>query len=294
VLEANSVDDFAAVDENPRWLDLGGDGPQLHFAHANGFPPETYRVLVGELQQTYHVESMLARPLWSCSDPVTLNDWSELAADLSGEINRRGLRGVATVGHSLGAVCSLIAAAKDPNLFSAIVAIDPLVLTGTKGRMWGVAKKLGQAGQIGLVKGALRRREIWPDRATARRAYSLKGGFRVWQDEIFDDYVSAGLVATPDGEFKLRYPRQWEARIFEIAPHDLWSQLRRVEIPVLFIQGEQSDTFVDAARKRVVREMPNAKVAVVAEATHFVPMEKPNEVARLAMEFLADVQGGVV
>jgi pimeloyl-ACP methyl ester carboxylesterase len=293
VLAAAPVDDRGAMGSDPRWLDWGGSGPKLHFAHANGFPPETYRVLVGELQQGFHVVSMLARPLWSEVAPTTLSNWSELAADLAAEIDARGLRGVATVGHSLGAVCSLLAAAEDPGLFSAIVAIDPLLLTGAKGRMWGVAKKLGQAGRLGLVRGALRRREVWPSREVARRAYSVKGGFRAWQAEVFDDYVNAGLVETADGEFKLRYPRKWEARIFEISPHDVWPQLRRVETPVLFVQGEHSDTFVNAARKRVSREMSNARVAVVADTTHFVPMEKPQEVARLVKDFLTEVQGGV-
>jgi pimeloyl-ACP methyl ester carboxylesterase len=280
------------IRSQPRWLDFGGIGPKLHFGHANGFPPETYRVLVRKLQASYSVISMLARPLWSEDLPSTLSDWSQLAGDLRQEIDALDLRGLVTVSHSLGAVVTLLAAAQDPGLFSAIVAIDPLVLTGVRAHMWGLTKKIGRAGRLGLVKGALRRRETWPDRATARRAYSIKQAFCGWQEEVFDDYVNAGLVETPEGEFKLRYPRQWEARIFETSPHDLWPQLRRVETPVLFIQGEHSDTFVDAARRRVCREMPDARVVVVADTSHFVPMEKPQEVARLSLEFLAAVREG--
>ena len=160
--------------------------------------------------------------------------------------------------------------------------------------MWGVAKRVGQAGQLGLVRGAQRRREIWPDRATARRAYGLKGAFRAWDPDVFDDYVDAGFVEGTQGNLVLRYPRQWEARIFEISPHDLWPRLRQVEVPVLFIQGEKTDTFVAAARKRAVREMQNARAVVVQGTTHFVPMEKPQEVARLVKDFLNELQGGDV
>ena len=102
----------------------------LHFAHANGFPPGTYRKLLEELTESHHVVSMSARPLWPDSKPQDLRDWSDFAEDLRSEFDRRGLRGVIGVGHSLGAVASLLAAAADPGLFSAVIAIDPLILTG--------------------------------------------------------------------------------------------------------------------------------------------------------------------
>ena len=47
------------------WLDWGGTGPTLHFAHANGLPPATYRVLFERLRERHRVVSMEARPLWS-------------------------------------------------------------------------------------------------------------------------------------------------------------------------------------------------------------------------------------
>ena len=112
------------------WRDWGGSGPLLHFAHANGFPPGTYRKLITDLSQNHHVVSMAGRPLWRESTPTVLHDWSLFADDLRTELDRRSLRGVIGVGHSLGGVISLLAAAADPGIFSAVVAVDPLILTG--------------------------------------------------------------------------------------------------------------------------------------------------------------------
>jgi pimeloyl-ACP methyl ester carboxylesterase len=125
------------------WRDWGGSGPALHFAHANGFPPGTYRKLIDELTNHRHVFSMAARPLWPDSRLQALRDWSPLAEDLRAELNRRGVRGIVGVGHSLGAVISLLAAAADPGLFSAVIAVDPIIFTGARTLFWGVAKKLG-------------------------------------------------------------------------------------------------------------------------------------------------------
>jgi pimeloyl-ACP methyl ester carboxylesterase len=273
------------------WQDWGGSGPALHFAHANGFPPGTYRKLIDELTNHHHVLSMAARPLWSDSKPQVLRNWSPLAEDLRAELDRRGVRGIVGVGHSLGAVISLLAAATDAGLFSAVVAVDPIVLTGGRALFWRTVKAVGLAGRINLVRGARRRRELWSDRAEARNTYSGKKIFASWDPEVLDDYVDAGVVDLPGGGFGLRYPREWEARIFTAAPHDLWAHLRKVSVPTLFVQGEHSDTFLEAARARVEREVPGSRTVVIAGSSHFVPMERPRELARVIVEFVGSIEG---
>ncbi len=270
------------------WRDWGGSGPALHFAHANGFPPGTYRKLIDELTNHHHVFSMAARPLWPDSRPRVLRDWSPLVEDLRAELDRRGVRGIVGVGHSLGAVISLLAAAADPGLFSTVVAIDPIIFTGTRSLFWGTAKKLGLGGRIRLVRGALRRRVQWTDRDEARATYSSKSVFSSWDPEVLDDYLDVGIVDLPDGGVQLRYPREWEARIFAVAPHDLWGELRKVSVPTLFVQGECSDTFLDAARARVEREVPGSRAVVIVDSSHFVPMERPAELAQVIEEFLQE------
>jgi pimeloyl-ACP methyl ester carboxylesterase len=276
------------------WHDWGGDGPAVHLAHANGFPPGTYRKLAEKLAERHHVVSVAARPLWSRDAPAELKDWSQLADDLKTELGRHGQRGVLAVGHSLGGVTSLLASADDPGLFRAVVAVDPLILTGRMSVFWGLTKSLGLGGRLGIVRGARSRRDDWPDRQAVLAAYRRKKIFELWDPEVLDDYISCGTVTMSDGSLSLRYPRAWEARIFEIAPHNIWSQLRRLRVPTLFVQGEWSDTFRVAAAHRAEKELPTAEVAVVPGSTHFVPMEKPKELGDAILEFLdrIDNKGG--
>jgi pimeloyl-ACP methyl ester carboxylesterase len=229
---------------------------------------------------------MAARPLWDREVPSDLRDWSLFVGDLRDELGRRGLRGVIGVGHSLGAVTSLLAAVADPGLFSAVVAVDPLILTGPRSLFWRTAKAIGLGGRLGIVRGARRRRNLWSNRAEARAAYSRKKVFAGWDPEVLDDYLECGMIDLSSGEVYLRYPKEWEARIFKAAPHDLWERLLKLTIPCLFVQGEESDTFLDAARARVEREIPTARTVVVAGTSHFLPMEKPAELARVIGDFL--------
>jgi pimeloyl-ACP methyl ester carboxylesterase len=198
------------------------------------------------------------------------------------------MRGIIGVGHSLGAVVTLLAAAADPGLFSAVVAVDPLILTGAHSLLWGAAKAVGLGGRLGIVRGARRRRNVWSDRGEARAAYSKKTVFSGWDPETLDDYLDSGLIDLPGGGVYLRYPKEWEARIFSVAPHDLWATLRKLTVPCLFVQGENSDTFLDAARIRVEREIPAARTIVVGDTSHFLPMEKPEELAGLIEAYIQE------
>ncbi len=70
--------------------EFGGDGPVLHIAHANGFPPGTYRPLAATLTDRYRVIGLPARPLWPGSRPEEINGWGPLAHELHAGAGRGG------------------------------------------------------------------------------------------------------------------------------------------------------------------------------------------------------------
>lgn len=272
------------------WIDWGGDGPALHLAHANGFPIGSYRSLVGQLTPSFRVVSMEARPLWSPDDPETLRDWRPMAEDLRAGLRRRGLRGLLGVGHSLGGTLTALAAAADPGLFAALVLIDPVIFTRPRSWLMAAVRRLGLMRRFPLVRHARERRDHWPRRAAVRTAYRGRPTFRSWTSEAFEDYLDAGFVDDPGGGLRLRYPRAWEARIFEVCPADVWRELARIPVPVLFLRGEASDTFLRTAARRGVRQLADARSIEIPASSHFLPFERPAEVAREIVRFAAEVR----
>ena len=269
------------------WTDIGGDGPPLVLTHANGFPPETYRVTIEALTPYYTVATFAQRPLWSAQDPRELRSWRPMAGDLAKAIRARAEGPVVAVGHSLGGVLCALAAARDPDLFSALVLLDPVIFTGLHAFSWGWMKRLGLGRHFPLVEGALRRRDAWPDQSELRASWSGKAVFDRWDPRVFEDYLDAGVMDGPEGSLMLRYPKEWEARLFQICPHDEWANLRNVAVPTLVVRGEDSDTLMPEAARRMAREMPDARVVELEGTSHFLPMEKPDEIARLVIDFAA-------
>ena len=265
---------------------FGGKGPLIHLAHANGFPPGAYRPLAESLMARYQVVALPARPLWPGSRPESAPAWHPMADDLVDGLDRLGLRGVIGVGHSLGGVLTLIGAVRRPDLFRAVVLIDPVILPPAW--LWVVRalRLLRLERRLPLVQGALHRRRTWPSRRACYEQYRTKPFFATWPDGSLWAYVEAGTRERPDGQVELVYPPEWEAHIFTTTPIDVWQYVPRLRVPALVVRGERSATFRPASMARMERLLPAARFAVVAEAGHLVPMERPIQVAQLILEYL--------
>lgn len=266
--------------------EFGGDGPVLHIAHANGFPPGTYRPLAATLTDRYRVIGLPARPLWPGSRPEEMADWHPLADDLIRQLDALGLSGIIGVGHSMGGVVTLWAAVARPDLFRAVGLIDPVILPPRWLILVRILHRLGLPSRPSLIRGALRRRRTWPDRPSCYEYFRAKPFFARWPEESLRAYVEAGTRPRPDGMVELVYPPEWEARIFSSIPTDIWRAVPRLRLPTLIIRGEHSQTFLPPAQRRMERLLPQARSVVIPDAGHMVPLERPAEVGTAIREFL--------
>jgi pimeloyl-ACP methyl ester carboxylesterase len=265
--------------------DWGGTGPVLHLAHANGFPPGSYRKLIDLLKPRYRVVTLRGRALVPGSDPRTLASWHDLADELVHALRSRGLERVVGVGHSVGGVASLLASVKAPELFRAVVALDPVLVTGGRLLMLHAIALLGLRSRIPLASAARRRREAWATREEVAASYRNKALFRRFDPDSFQDYLTHGLVETPDGGVRLAIPAAWEARVFETIPVDVWRRLRSVPVPSLVVRGESTGTLTPEALERVRRTVPGVRTDVLP-GTHLFPLEQPEACARRILAFL--------
>jgi pimeloyl-ACP methyl ester carboxylesterase len=265
--------------------DWGGDGPVLHFAHANGFPPGSYRKFLQTLTPRTHVLTLRSRWHVPGMKPQSLRGWEDLADDIAGALKARGLSGVVGVGHSMGGVATMIAAAKHPGLFRGVVMLDPVLFTGGRALFFQVLGLLGLSGRVPPASLAYRRREHWSSREEAATSYRKKALFRHFDPDCFQDYLTHGLTDAPGGGMRLTIPTAWEARVFETAPPSPWGWLRKVKVPMLVLRARDSDTLSPEALARVRRTRPETETGEMP-GTHLFPLERPEACGERLQAFL--------
>jgi pimeloyl-ACP methyl ester carboxylesterase len=266
--------------------DFGGKGPILHLAHANGFPPGTYRLLAETLTKHYHVIGLPSRPLWPDSRPESVTSWHPLANDLVQGLEDLGLSHIVGVGHSLGGVLTLWAALRRPDLFRAVVLIDPVILPPSW--LWALRlmRGLGLQHRQPLVQGALHRRRTWPSSRACFEHYRSKSLFARWSDASLCAYVESGTCRRADGKVALLCPPEWEAHIFATTPIHIWRDVSRLRTQTLVIRGEHSETFRAAAQARMARRLPGAHFVTIPDSGHLVPMEQSLSTGAFICKFL--------
>jgi pimeloyl-ACP methyl ester carboxylesterase len=137
-----------------------------------------------------------------------------------------------------------------------------------------------------LVQGALRRRQTWPSRQACYEHYRARPLFASWPEASLRAYVEAATRPRANGGFELIYPPQWEARIFATTPTDIWRDVPQLRVPALFVRGERSDVFRPECQRRIARCLPGARFAVVPDAGHLAPLERPAQTGAVIRDFL--------
>jgi pimeloyl-ACP methyl ester carboxylesterase len=271
------------------FLDYGGRGIQAHFLHANGFCAGTYTPFIRYLAAQMHVVASDVRGHGASVrlDPRRIRHWRVFAEDLRRLIQQTMSPPIIGIGHSLGAVCTYIAASLYPRLFSGIVLIDPPILGGYVLATMAVLKMLGLRGSIPLARTARRRKRTFTGKQEALlRFTSGRGIFKSWSNGFVDAYLECGLLEKESGTAVLRCDPELEAQIFESIPLNVWSYARRITCPVLIVRGEHSDVFTEAAAMRLMRVIACCSLKTLAGCGHFIPMETPRACAREILQFV--------
>ncbi len=258
-------------------------GEALHFAHANAYPLSCYRSFLSPFTEKYAVCGMHARPLWEESKSQKFNDWEEFGQDLIHCFEEQQLSNVIGVGHSMGAIYSLIAANKRPELFKKLILIDPVIIPQKAYKFTQFPYFLKKR-MMPMVKIALRRKDSWDTKEEARAYFESKRFIQKFHPEAFEDFIEGGLKEK-NGKFTLAFPKKWEGKIYS-SVIDVWSILKRPPCPLIIIRGDNSNVISSEIWENIKRNTPNSTFINMTNVGHLIPMEKPKELAHIMLSQL--------
>ena len=267
-------------DVDLQYLYYPGDGPTVVMLHATGFQPWLWHPIARELAGNFRVIApyFCDHRLFNPEDGGL--SWLLLADDLATLIERLGITKPLIVGHSMGATVASIAEVLKGPIASRMVLIEPIFLpSGYYGLDITVE-------QHPLASKSIRRRSGWRDETEARDYFRSKKLFMDWDEEMLDIYLEHGITRADNGALTLACSPNREAALFMGGMEkDPWPLLEKISCPVLLVEGENSENRLAIDLRRAASIIPRANLQVIPGAGHLVPMEKPDELLALILEF---------
>lgn len=236
------------------------------------------------LGEGFHTVCCPPRALWPGIGPPPAEGggWGELADDMVAGFTAHGIEGVVGVGHSFGAVATLLAAIRDPAIFRALVLLDPTILPLPQMRLLAEGRI-----RPALVEGALNRRRQFGSLEEAFAYWRNRALFRDWSDEALRLYAHSTLTATAEG-LALRWTPEWEAYYYRSIYTGTWEDLDRLSptLPLFVLGGSHSTTWQAEAARTLATRAPHAVTEWIEGAGHLFPHTHPAEAADRVRRFL--------
>jgi pimeloyl-ACP methyl ester carboxylesterase len=250
VANAPKVQDYVDAGGVRTYYEAHGSGEPLVLLHGGFCPVETFGGLTPLLADRYRVYLPERRGHGRTPDVDGPISYDLMADDTIAFMEAVGLPSAHLVGWSDGAVVGLLVALRRPDL------VRRLVLIGQYANMDGIRPEMTE----------LLKLEQMPDMLPPmlRELYA---------------------AASPDG------PAHWDVvvdklwQLYRTEPNIPLGELATVSAPVLIVAGEHdfpTEEHLEAMR----RALSDGRLEVVPNATHGLPMEQPEVVARLMVDFL--------
>lgn len=247
----------------------------LYFAHANAYPPQTYRRLIEPFTKQYRIICYLQRPLWQPTPSTCdLSSWQQFADDVIAFFDQQKLKNVVAYGHSLGAVTAFLAAGKRPDLFKALAMIEPVMFSRgfcllNQLMPWFLKKR------VNIISKALNRPDTWDNKQQAFDFHRRTRAFKYVSDEVLWDFIEHGVVAN-DNRACLRYPTDWEAHVYGTVCY-FRGRLLNAKLPILAFRGEHTTTIPRSFWSRWERKNnPLHRLIELKDSSHLLPFEQPD------------------
>lgn len=216
----------------------------------------------------------------------------QFGKDLCSFIQELDLQSIVAVGHSLGGYALLHAAALLTLRFEALLLLEPAVFhpiaysDAVNPKMYGSPSEHPDA----------ERRSLWGSTEEWLEFIKDRTPFKLWDSEVLSDHCKWGLEPAGNGQLKLCCPPQVTAEAtMHMTDNNIHLLLPSVNVPTTVIRAKSApvfrhpkDTVHSVTWPQLAENLPQAIDKQLDEVSHFIPMQRPDVVARELSVYLGD------
>jgi len=262
------------------YLYYEGEPPDMLFVHATGFLPWLWHPIIEELTPHRRSWAPYICNYRNCDPEKGGLPWDVIARDLISFCSSKNIGRHFAVGHSMGATVLTIASALFGLQPCGMILIEPIFLPE---EFYAMDIKLKDHP---LAAQSIKRKNRWSDERSALEYLKSKSLFAGWDERMLQFYIQYGMQKQAEGELTLRCDPRSEAALFMGGKStNPWPLLKELTCPVLIVEGEKSTNkeFIDL--KKAASRLKKGQYVSVRDAGHLIPMEKPEEIAKIIKDF---------
>jgi pimeloyl-ACP methyl ester carboxylesterase len=260
--------------------DFGGQGSPVLLSHATGFHAHCFEPLAEQLRPHHRVMGFDHRGYGDAEriDPATI-EWKMYGNDALAAARHvhvaTGEQPIIGVGHSMGGASLLMAALREPALFSALIVFEPIVFPPPPANA-------PPRPENPLAGGARKRRSRFGSFDDALENFASKPPMSTFHPSAREAYVRHGFAPTIDGDIELKCLPEHEARTYETGgTSGAWDDLSSIPTPVWVVSGAPAPFQPSSFALSVAEQIPHATYIQFDELGHFGPLERPDMLATL-------------
>ena len=243
----------------------------IQFSHANGFPAKTYSVLFEQLKgHTISAINILGEN--TKSNEINYHDLTDEILESASQYGES----VIGVGHSLGGVLTLLAAAKKPEIFQYIILLDPPLFSPYKRFLIKVLRAMKSEDYFSPSGKSKKRRAHFESKSHAKSIFLANKLFKNFHPQALNDYVIHGLTAGKN-DVELTIPVAKEVAIFHKMLTSFPKNIYKVKGTLVY--AASNPILWKSDLHWINRKFTGLKV-IPFPSSHLFPLEYPESTAK--------------
>ncbi len=265
--------------------------PLIHFIHGNGFSSLTYWTLLHSLSQHFDLFLQDVQGHGESDNGKSFVGWNATADRCSTVFeafkHHYSDCPVYLVGHSFGAIMSLLMSRLQRFPVAGMVLLDPVLYPPLFSPFTGLASLDFFANLNPMARQAKARQSSWTSFEEARHYLQDRGIFKGWHPQALEDYVYFATIGMQDGTRELKCPGWMEGKIFASFPQRVWRSIRALTVRTRIIYGDKTMPFIPYAARRAVARNSNFDL-LSTTGGHCFMLQQPQVCTQLIQEFIRE------
>lgn len=241
------------------YYEVSGAGPALLLLHGLGSSTRDWEAQVREFCKTYQVITFDLRGHGQSDKPKGPYWVPMFAADTAGLLAALGIPSAHVVGESLGGAVGFQFAISYPELLRSLVIVNSAPMMADK--------------------------QTADQRVAVVRQHGMRAMGEMLSASLFPQPEHAPLRATFIEHWAANDPEAYIESTLSLVGWDVTNQLGSIRCPTLVISADQ-DYWPLSVKEAYTKLIPGARLVVVADSHHALPIEKPHEFNEILEQFL--------